>query len=316
MSSSTSGGLVLGPREWLLLAALSILWGGSFFFAKVAVGALPPLSLVLARVGLAAAALWIVMAGRRLAMPRDPGTWGAFAALGALNNVLPFSLLFWGQTHIASGVASILNATTPLFTVVFAHVMTRDEKLTARRGLGVLAGLAGTALMVGMDAIAGLGTLVVAQAACLGAAASYALAGIYGRRFRAQPPLVTAAGQVTASTVMMAPVVLFVDRPWTLPPPGLDVWAAVAGLALLSTALAYVVYFRVLAVAGATNLLLVTFLIPVSALLLGALVLGERIEFRHLAGMTLIGLGLAAIDGRPFARLASTSPQNQPLRLK
>jgi drug/metabolite transporter (DMT)-like permease len=290
----------MGPVEWALLVTLSVLWGGSFFFGKVALADLPPFTVVFGRVSLAALALNLVVLASGQRMPGSPRAWGTFAVMGLLNNLVPFSLIFWGQTHIASGLASILNSTTPLFTVVLAHFLTRDERLTASRLTGVLVGLAGVVVMIGPDVLGGLRANVLAQGAVLCAALSYALAGIYGRRFRGTPPLVTAAGQVTATTVMLLPIMLFADRPWTLPLPGVRTWAAVAGLALLCTALAYVLYFRILAVAGATNLLLVTFLIPVSALLLGGLVLGERLEPRHFGGMGLIALGLAAIDGRPL----------------
>ena len=218
--------------------------------------------------------------------------------MGTLNNLIPFSLIVWGQTHIASGLAAILNATTPLFTVVLGHLLTRDEKMTPMRLIGVLIGLAGVTLMFGAEVLGGLGLAIVAQFAVLGAAISYACAGLFGRRFKDTPPLVTATGQLTATTVLMLPLVLLVDRPWTLPAPSPSTWAAIIALALLCTAVAYVIYFRILAAAGATNLLLVTFLIPVSAIGLGVTVLGERLGPEHLAGMALIGLGLAAIDGR------------------
>ncbi len=294
---------VMGPREWLLLSLLSVLWGGSFFFAEVALAELPPLTVVLGRVALAALALnlMVLASGRRL--PRSARAWRAFIAMGALNNLVPFCLIVWGQTRIAGGLAAILNATTPLFTVVLAHRLTRDERLSAARLGGVLAGLAGVVLMIGPAALGGLGGGALAQLACLAAALSYALAGIYGRRFRGEPPLLTAAGQVSAAALLLLPLALFAERPWTLAPPGLATWAALAGLALLSTALAYVIYFRILAAAGATNLLLVTFLIPISALLLGVGILGETVTSGELAGMALIGLGLAAIDGRPLALL-------------
>jgi drug/metabolite transporter (DMT)-like permease len=209
----------------------------------------------------------------------------------------------WGQTHIASGIAAILNATTPLFTIIAAHVFTSDERMTGNRLVGVLIGLAGVAVMVGPAILSGIGADLMAQVAVLGAALSYAFAGIFGRRFRRMgvPPLATAAGQVTASALMLMPIALMVDRPWTLPLPGASVWGAVFGIAALSTALAYVLYFRILQTAGATNLLLVTFLIPVSAILLGAVVLGERLDTQHFIGMALIGCGLAAIDGRLWA---------------
>ncbi len=295
---------VMGPVEWLLLVALSVLWGGSFFFAKVALAELPPFTVVLARVALAALALLLIVLASGQRLPRSPRLWGAFLVMGALNNLIPFSLIVWGQTEIASGLASILNATTPLFAVVLAHVLTGNERLTPGRFLGVLAGLAGVAVMIGPGALAHLHGQVLAELAILGAAFSYALAGLYGRRFYATPPLVTALGQVGASTLMMLPLALLIDRPWSLSAPGLATLGALAGSALLSTALAYVIYFRILATAGATNLMLVTFLIPVSALILGTTILGELLSPGQLAGMALIGLGLAAIDGRLPAWLA------------
>jgi drug/metabolite transporter (DMT)-like permease len=288
------------PSEWAMLLILSALWGGSFFFTSVALRELPPLTLVALRVGLAGLILNLVLRITGLRLPREGRVWGAFIGMGFLNNAVPFCLIVWGQTHIASGLAAILNATTPLATVVLAHFLTRDERITGNRLAGVLVSLAGVAVMVGPAALAGLGASLLAQLAVLGAALSYAFAGVFGRRFRRMgvPPLATAGGQVTASTLLLVPVMLVVDRPWTLPVPTLPAWGAVIGIAALSTALAYVLYFRILATAGATNLLLVTFLIPVSTILLGSLVLGERLDARHYLGMLLIGGGLAAIDGR------------------
>jgi drug/metabolite transporter (DMT)-like permease len=277
----------MDATEWAMLLALSVLWGGSFFFAKVSVGELPPLTVVLARVGLAAMALLAVVRAAGQRMPRDLGLWVAFFAMGMLNNLIPFSLIFWGQTRIASGLAAILNATTPLWTVLLAHLLTRDEKFTPNRLAGVLAGLAGVAVMIGPEALARLGLDFLAQTAVVVAAVSYASASIFGRRFRAAgvSPLVTAAGQVTATTVMALPVVLLVDHPWALPVPSAATWASLVALALLCTALAYILYFRVLATVGATNIALVTLLVPASAILLGSLVLGERLEPRDFAGM-------------------------------
>lgn len=286
-------------REWSLLVLLSILWGGSFFFAKVALAELGPFTIVFFRVALAALALNVVAAALGQSLWRAGMPWGQLLVMGALNNTLPFSLIFWGQTTITSGLASILNATTPLFTVAVAHVLTRDERMTVRKLVGVLAGFAGVAVLIGPD----LGGSIWGQIACLAAALSYAFAGIYGRRFKALgvQPLQAAAGQLTASAILILPIMLLVEPAWTVP--SAVTWSAVAGLALLSTALAYVLYFRILAAAGATNLLLVTFLIPVTAILLGAAFLGEHLEARQFAGMALIGLGLAAIDGRILARL-------------
>lgn len=288
--------------DWGRLLLLSVLWGGSFFFVGVAVRDLPPFSIVTARVGLAALALLVLLRllGHRL--PRDPRVLAAFLGMGMLNNALPFSLIVWGQGHIGSGLASILNATTPLFTVLAAHALTRDEKATPSKLIGVLLGLAGVVVMIGGAALEGLGAGLLAPLACLAGALSYALAGLFGRRFRALgvSPMATATGQLCASTLVLMPLALLVDRPWTLPLPSGATLAALIGLALISTAAAYVVYFRILESAGATNLLLVTFLLPVSAVSLGVLVLGEILEPKHIGGMILIGLGLAAIDGRPW----------------
>ena len=290
----------MGPLEWAMLLALSLLWGGSFFFTAVAVRELSPLTIVALRVGIAAVLLLGVMRLAGLGMPREGRVWRAFFGMALLNNAIPFSLIVWGQMQIASGLASILNATTPLAAVLVAHCCTRDERLTANRLGGVMIGLAGVTVMIGPRALHGLGTDVLAQLACLAAAVSYACAGVFGRRFRRMgvEPLQTAAGQVLASATLLLPVALLADRPWTLPVPGLQAWSAVLALAALSTALAYILYFRILATAGATNLLLVTFLIPVSAIGLGAVALGERLALVHLLGMALIATGLAAIDGR------------------
>jgi drug/metabolite transporter (DMT)-like permease len=296
--------LRMGGREWAMLALLSVLWGATFLFVRLAVTEVPPFTIVLVRVGLAALALnaVLVLTGRRL-----PTTWTvarAFLGMALINNVVPFSLLVWGQTQIASGLAAILNATTPLFTVLVAHAFTTDEKLTPARLAGVLLGFVGVAVLVG-PSVLGARHDLLAELACFGAALAYALAGIFGRRFKRLnvAPFATATGQVSASTLILLPLALLVDRPWTLSMPEATVIGALAGLALLSTVLAYVLYFRILSAAGATNLLLVTFLVPITALILGALVLDEAIEARSLAGMALIGSGLAALDGRPVAWL-------------
>lgn len=291
---------VMGAREWGMLIMLSLLWGGSFFFIGIAVKALPPFTIVALRVSLAAVALLVFLRLMGLSMPRDRRVWLAFFGMGLLNNLIPFSLIVWGQTHIASGLASILNATTPLFGVIVAHLLTDDEKLTVNRFAGVVVGFLGVAMMIGPAALGGLGSNLVAQLAVLGAALSYSLAGVFARRFKRMgvAPIVTATGQVSAASIMLVPLSLLVDHPWTLTMPGPDVWAAIVGIALVSTALAYVLFFRILETAGVTNLMLVTFLIPVSAILLGAMFLGETLEPKHFVGMTLIAAGLAAIDGR------------------
>lgn len=297
---------MMTPLEWGVLLLLSLLWGGSFFFVGVAVKELPTLTIVTCRVGLAALILFAIMRARGLKMPRSGSILLAFLAMGLLNNVIPFTLIVWGQGHIASALASIINATTPLFTVVVAHALTSDEKMTGARLAGVVLGLIGVAVMIGFEAFSGVGwdtggVNIMAQLAIMAAALSYAFAAVFGRQFKklGVEPIATATGQVAASSLVLLPFALFYDQPWTLPMPGVGTGLALLGLAAFSTALAYILYFRLLATAGATNLLLVTFLIPVTAILLGIFFLGETLLPKHMLGMVLIGLGLAAIDGRP-----------------
>lgn len=301
MPHTTSSNRPMTASEWAMLMALAVVWGGSFFFNAVAVRELPVFTVVVSRVAIAALLLLTMLKiiGERL--PRGWSVWSAFFGMGLLNNVIPFSLIVGGQQHIASGVASILNASTPLFTVIFAHFLTRDEKITGGKFLGVVIGFVGVAIMIGSDAVQALGTNILAQLMCLAAAISYAFAGIFGRRFRSMGvgPLPTATGQVVASSVLLIPVMLVIDQPWTLPPPSMAAIGALVGVAAISTAFAYALYFRILATAGATNLLLVTFLIPVSAILLGILFLHETLLPKHILGIMMIGVGLAAIDGRP-----------------
>lgn len=289
--------------EWGMLLALATVWGASFFFNEIAVRELPVFTVVVCRVALAAIMLFALMRLLGQSLPRGCKVWAAFFGMGLLNNAIPFSLIVWGQQHLASGTASILNASTPLFTVILAHFMTRDERMSGGKLAGVLIGFVGVAVMIGVDALRDVGLHVAAQFMCLAAALSYAFGGLFGRRFHAMgiSPIGTATGQVIASSLLLLPLVMVIDRPWVLPLPSLAAIGALLGLAAVSTALAYVLYFRILATAGATNLLLVTFLIPVSAILLGTLFLEEVILPRHLAGMALIGAGLAAIDGRAWS---------------
>ena len=288
----------MGVVEWLLLILLSLVWGGSFFFIEVMLTQWQPLTIVLGRVSIAAVVLNIVVRFSGHRMPADLKVWGTFLFMGLINNLIPFSLISFGQTQISSSLASILNATTPVWTVLLAHFLTRDEILTKNRFAGVIAGVIGVVIMIGWDALGGLGINVLAQLAVIGAAISYGFAGIYGKRFKDLPAIVTATGQITGTALLAFPITMIVDRPWNYTAPGMNVWGALLALALISTAFAYILYFRLLTTAGATNLLLVTFLVPVSAILLGTLILGEQLLLRHILGMIMIGLSLAAIDGR------------------
>ena len=295
----------MAASDWALLAVLSLVWGGSFLFIGVAVRELPPLTIVAVRVVTAALALLVTLRLVGVALPCTRQAWAAFLGMSILNNVIPFTLIVWGQSHIASGLASILNATTPLFTVIVAHYLTVDERLTGQKFAGVIVGFVGVAVMIGAAAFVSLDTSILAQLAILGAALSYGFSGVFGRRFKTMgiPPLATAAGQVTVSSALLLPAALLIDRPWTLAMPSTATILSLVALGLVSTAFAYLIFFRLLARAGATNVGLVTFLIPVSAILLGVFILGETLAIRHVAGMALIGAGLILIDGRIVSAL-------------
>jgi len=293
---------VMGVKLWCLIIILSIIWGASFFFVEIAVERMTPLTIVLCRVGFAAFLLlgFVWFTGRK--MPKKFGIWGALLALGALNNVIPFSLITWGQSHIDSSQAAILNATAPVFSVILAHFLTKDEPLTKNRLIGVLFGWGGVAILIGIDALNGVGLKIAGQVAVLGAALLYAFAAIFGRRFKEIDPVVVAAGMLTGSTIIMIPLTFMMEQPLSLNPTT-GTWMALFGLSAISTALAYIIYFYVLSKAGATNILLVTFLIPVSAIFLGMMVLGESLRWNAFAGMALIFTGLIFIDGRLLKRL-------------
>ena len=296
--------------EWMLLVLLSVVWGGSFFFNGIALREFPTLSIVTARVGLAALALLFLigMLGQGIQLNRQ--ILKAFFGMSFLNNVVPFSLIVWGQQHIASGVASILNATTPLFTMLAAHWFTTDEKINPRRLLGVLTGMGGVGLMMGLDSMESSGFHLLDQSTILLAAFSYGLAGVYGKRFAQLeiPPLATATGQLCASSMILIPLTLWIDQPWTMTIPSIKGMGSLLGIALLSMALVFVIYFRLLKTAGATNLLLVTLLIPVSAIILGVFLLDESLEPQHLSGMAVISLGLLIMDGRLLQFFRKTFP--------
>lgn len=293
----------MGAVEWVLLIILSIVWGGSFFFSTVALAELGPLTVVMSRVILAALVLNLIVriTGQRL--PRDWHTWGMFLVLGTSNNVVPFTLIFWAETVIPSGLASVLNATSPLFAAILAHLLTRDERLTANRLRGVLVGIVAVVVIVGPSALQAVGGQVLPQAAVLVASLSYAVAGIFAKRFRELSSLVVATCQVTCSSLIMTPLALLVDRPWLGSMPGMRTLGALLILGIICTAVGYIIYFRLLSTSGATNAILVTLMVPVSAVLLGALFLHEPVLLRQVLGMLLLAVGLLTIDGRPGAWL-------------
>ena len=283
-------------REWAILLVLAVIWGGAFLFIGVAVRHVDPLTYVWLRLTLAAGAMlmFLKLRGGKLGLPRE--VWGSILLLALLNNALPFTLFGWGQTHIASGLASILNATTPIWGVIVAHIFTEDERINPRKLVGVLLGFGGVAVMIGPALLANVGTDALAQLACIAAALSYALAAVWARRFRkiGVSPMSVTTGQLSAGALMSA-------------------WAAIAALAIFCTAFGYVLYFRLIETAGATNALLVTLLVPPFAILFGTLFLGEVLAPQDFMGLALIALGLAAIDGRLVRRFrlyrAVTSPR-------
>jgi drug/metabolite transporter (DMT)-like permease len=295
--------LTMTASDWLLLILLSVLWGASFFFVELAVEDFPPFTLALLRCAVAAAFLLIYVRVNGFSLPQDAATWRSLAVLAALNTLFPFTLIFWGQTHITSSLASILNATAPLFSIVLAHFATTDERMTPSRAVGVVIGFVGAVVMIGVDALRDVGVHVLAQLAIVAAAFCYACSGVYGRRFKTYPPSVVAASIMMLGSGLLLPLSLVIDRPWMLPIPSGPAIASMFGLGLISTGLAFLIYFRVLARAGAVNFQLVAFLIPVSAILLGVGLLDERLETRHLVGMGAIAIGLAIIDGRPVRAL-------------
>ncbi len=304
MSSNPQIETAMTSRTWAMLFGLSLLWGCSFPFVKVAVGGVPPMTLVLARVAIAALVLAFVLVLSRASLPREPRLWRMFLVMSALNNAIPWTLSFWAQQFIPSALAAILNAATPLCSVVVGHFMLADEKLKANRLAGVVVGFVGVAILIGPGALLDRDKFL-AELALLGAALSYAFSGVFGRRFATSGITATqsAFGQMTAGAFIMAPLALAIEQPWTIAPPTITQWQAVLGLAVLSTAAAYLLFFRILARAGATNVMLVTLLVPPTAILVGWAFLGEKLDPDAFLGLGFIAVGLALIDGRPVAAI-------------
>jgi drug/metabolite transporter (DMT)-like permease len=293
--------IVMTRGDWALLLVLALIWGAAFFFIHVAVAHVAPLTYVWLRLTIAAAGLlaWMRFKGEKLSLPLP--VWGAMLVLALLNNVIPFALFGWAQQHIASGLASILNATTPIWGVVVAHIATSDERMTPAKLIGVVIGFVGVATMIGPDLLAS-GDSLLPQLACIAASLCYALAGVWARRFKPMglKPLKVATAQLLVGALIMTPVSLTVSQPWIGGSPSLAALGAIAVLALACTALGYVLYFRLIDSAGATNATLVTVLVPPFAILLGALFLGEVLTGGQFMGFAFTALGLAVIDGRLF----------------
>lgn len=294
----------MGLLDWALLFTLSMIWGGSFFFNAVALRELPPMLVVYCRVFIGCLGLLgvLVLTGRSLRPYLH--RWPQLLLVGVLNTAMPFCLIVWGQQYITSGLASVINATTPAFTILVAHFITSDEHASVRKFSGAVIGLGGVATLIGLDALSGFGDHVLGQAAVLGAAFCYGCSGSYARRLTDIPSPVLACAQLMGATLALTLPVLFLVRPWELPMPGVDVVGAVVGLGLVCSTLAYLIFFRLLSTVGITNLSLVTLLIPLSASFLGTTFLGEPITWRLGAGMAIICVAAALIDGRLRLRRA------------
>lgn len=284
----------------LLLLFLSLLWGASFLFAKIAVGAIPVFVALAARVMIGAASLGLYLIVTRHALPRELRIWRMFLFMGVFNNAIPFALLFWAQTEITAGLGAILNAMTPIFTLIVAHVLTRDEKITRDKLIGIGIGFCGVAVLVGPSLLLDPGRAALAKLACIAASVSYGFASVFGRRFAREgvSPLSATFGQIVTSTLVIFPIALFFHPVATLAAAPVEVYLALLGLGIVSTAFAYVLFYKILARAGATNVSLVTLLVPVSATILGALVLDETLTPMQGLGMALISIGLLVMDGR------------------
>lgn len=296
---------VMSLREWGMLLLLSLLWGGTFLFARIAVLEIPPLTVVLARVAIAALVLNIVLLFLTTRFQHSWSVWAKFGIMGLINNIIPFALIFYGQLEIGAGLAAIVNAMTPIWTVLIAHAGTNDERLSSNKIAGVIFGFSGVAVLIGAAALSGFAASAWAQIAVLGATLSYGFASVFGRQFANVPPIQTARGQLTASTLLMLPIALWFDQPWTMSFPSFAAAGSVVLMAVACTAFAYILYFEILAKAGAVNVALVTFLIPPSAIILGIIFLGEVLATRHIVGMALIFLGLIVIDGRLHKKLSN-----------
>jgi len=296
--------LRMGPAEWALLVLHSVLWGSAFFFIAIANREWPALSITALRLVPAAVILLGIVWARGLRMPASVPEWGRFVLLAAFNNFIPFVLIVWAQHEVSGGLAAVFNATTPVFALFLAHLYTHDEKLSANKLAGLALGIAGVAVLVAPDLLAGSRAGLLAKLALIAAALCYAAAAIYARSFAHHPSLVIAAGQMTGALILSAPIALLIDRPWTLPAPGSAALAAIIGTGVFASALASICYFTILKRAGATNALLVTLLLPMTPIVLNGLFLGEHMSLREFAGALVIGLALVVIDGRLVRRAA------------
>ncbi|SIT79023.1 Permease of the drug/metabolite transporter (DMT) superfamily [Yoonia rosea] len=288
----------ISPQAWAGLMILAFIWGGSFLSVHVALEEIGPLTSVAHRTGWAMLILWAYVLIRRLPLPTDRRVWGAFLVMGLLNNVIPFSLMAWGQLHIETGLTSILNAATAIFGVTAAALFLADERMTARKAIGVGIGFLGVSTAIGLNAFKDFDIRSLGQLAVIGGTISYALAGVWARKTLGHlKPQVAAAGMLTGASLITLPAAWIIEGPITLSLQP-QTWAAITYYAVVATAIAYILYYRVLALAGSGNAMLVTLLVAPVAIVLGAIVLGEALPLRAYIGFAILALGLLILDGR------------------
>lgn len=292
----------MSSRAWIELSLLSLIWGASFLSIRVALDEIGPLTAVAHRTGWAMVALWLFVLFKRIPIPKAPRVWGAFLIMGLLNNMIPFSLMTWGQLHIETGLTSILNAATAIFGVIIASLFFADERLTPRRAIGVLLGFVGVSTAIGLEAFLSFDLRSLGQLAVIAGTISYALAGVWAKKtLSGMSPQVAAAGMLTGASLLSIPAAMLFEGPisFDLSP---VTWAAIGYYALIATAVAYLLYYRVLKMAGSGNLMLCTLLIAPVAIVLGAVILGEELPVRAYFGFVILALGLLILDGRLFQR--------------
>jgi drug/metabolite transporter (DMT)-like permease len=303
-----SNARTISTRSWVELLVLAFIWGGSFLAIRLALNEVSVVTSVAHRVFWAALILWAYVAIARLPVPRDPRIWLGFLVMGLLNNVIPFSLMAWGQLYIATGLTSVFNAGTAIFGALLAALMLADERLSLRKAIGISIGFCGVAVAIGLDSLRDFDIRSLAQLAVIGGTISYAFASIWARvRLSGLKPQVAAAGMLTGSSLVMVPAALMIDGM-----PRFDIgWPATAAIAyyvIFATAGAYLLYYRILAAAGAANTMIVTLLIPPVSIVLGAAVLNEVLSPNVYAGLALLALGLIVLDGRLLRSLSPSGP--------
>lgn len=282
------------PLDIALLLLLATLWGASFTFIKVGVETIPPMTLIAGRTSIAALLLVAVLRYRGIALPRDPALWRQFFVQACLNSVLPFTLIAWAEQTVDAGLATILNSTSPIFTFVLTAIIAGRQHATGRKLFGVVSGMIGICLIVGIGALAGIEEQLIPELAIVAATICYAGAALFGRRFERLDPMLPAAGSLLSGAIVLTPLCLVVDQPWTLEPSSRSM-GALFGLAVFSTALAFTIYFRLIRTLGPVGTTSQAYLRVPIGIAIGVLFLGERLAPTTWIGSILVIAGVAAM---------------------